>query len=1164
MERYYGKYIPVRNVDINNTESPMIYDYRIEDYKNDPYNQLFSKLVTFNLAIILAQKLRIEYFKGKLADGQEKYFKLNNLENPLERFRLNEVDQDLASNSTYLEIKEDDEKKSDNTRIKKPFIKIFNHAIIENTFKISLDFVDSGFTGSSGFAFNSIKGFSQENHMSSKLTQTTYLLTKFTKSDTTQSVYFYSQDREEDPVHGTKYKTYLKKIINETVIPDLDDSVYFICCIIDEKNKDKNWCVSLNEGEFKSLLFSCLPTPLISDAEITKGKNNLTADNKLYHDISGRWALAIDPSVESKDKDDAIYFEETTDTYIMYVYISDVSPYMNPDNDYIFDYARFKQETEYISHDRRYPLLDPFLSETSLSLMTPSQEAIEIKVVYKKNGKNGVEKTPESVTVRRVKNLKVVFTTYSNIHDAFVNVNFNDTVLLSTYPSKSVLPNNFTMKPKEIIDSDENAFKNFGNLDSSSREEKEKLYEQIKLIHKCYKEIGLSVDTMDRVLPYLKTFEIKISSELTVSLEDNKIYDSWIHALIEVTALEANKYIALIEYNYFDRIMALSTAENRFSEYTISKAQIEETINKYVYDETKKGFYRGTKPNKLDNPPPEIKYPVKVGEQNKYLSEYVSDSYTGTDNEMITSMFQFPVVAEYVLCPKLHFSINSVFYTHFTSPLRRFCDLAVHNLLFRMDNKNSINKLNYDFEIAYKFRNKGNNKLIEAFNSNINFERFLHYLKTNTQPSSSSRLVYFYSKDDYNYCQFFVLNSNISFYKKSKFNPFSSQDPPQNGFYYLNDINFVGKNSINFKLTKSLKYSYDKKIRDNIQSFLTVSGLDSNATNNYLTSIIDFSFTSNVKHFIDYFEQSVAGLMMKDHFINLNSGKKLVYSLNVNNKPYTVTHIDNTTDKKSYQFYSTKTEAISNLDSLIPYTYLVYDVTSKSHVRPDTINSFSVRPPYDYKKEGFIAPDKSSVPGYTINTLILANGEKIPLYLSFESNRNLYVKAYNQDKSSAKDNLGNDIYINYTNVNFQSFTGVYELTRDTEIYYTSINFSTIHYHNPPYIERQIFTKVISQFFTKVEDQFITFYNRDGEKFKLNIQSNELTIVGKNGTVKNIKLIGNLLCSNLPTIIKYLKLTDSTNNKYLTYNSNENIKSSYQTKYLKYKAKYIELKEKLSK
>ena len=119
--------------------------------------------------------------------------------------------------------------------------------------------------------------------------------------------------------------------------------------------------------------------------------------------------------------------------------------------------------------------------------------------------------------------------------------------------------------------------------------------------------------------------------------------------------------------------------------------------------------------------------------------------------------------------------------------------------------------------------------------------------------------------------------------------------------------------------------------------------------------------------------------MMKDHFINLNSGKKLVYSLNVNNKPYTVTHIDNTTDKKSYQFYSTKTEAISNLDSLIPYTYLVYDVTSKSHVRPDTINSFSVRPPYDYKKpwsEGFAPPDKRSVPGYTINTL-KANDEEI-------------------------------------------------------------------------------------------------------------------------------------------------------------------------------------------
>ena len=49
-------------------------------------------------------------------------------------------------------------------------------------------------------------------------------------------------------------------------------------------------------------------------------------------------------------------------------------------------------------NDGTYDIIVARFNANAYSL-DESQEAIEIKVVYKKNGKNGVEKTPESVTV---------------------------------------------------------------------------------------------------------------------------------------------------------------------------------------------------------------------------------------------------------------------------------------------------------------------------------------------------------------------------------------------------------------------------------------------------------------------------------------------------------------------------------------------------------------------------------------------------------------------------------------------------------------------------------------------------------------------------------------------------------------------------------------------
>ena len=306
-QNYYGVYIPIRLRD-----ETQIYDYRIIDYREN--YKIFSKLVTFNLAIILAQKLNINFFRGVLSNGEEKYFRLD-LVNPLNRFvMVSEFDD-----QPYLAIYNNDTMNFDKSFLPKPFIKIFNYEGISNTLEIALDFVDSGNNGPSGIKFNTIVCSRSDISVLTDASIGTHLLVY-----ENNTVYSCIQGFD-----GYNYKTDLKKV---NLTPE-GNSNYYICL---KSGDEEIRYISLDEGEFKSLLFSCLPTPLITDDEIAIGERNINNYDDLYIDIGGRWALAIDPSAESKDKDDAIFFEETDTTYTMYVYISDVSPFMNSENDYIY------------------------------------------------------------------------------------------------------------------------------------------------------------------------------------------------------------------------------------------------------------------------------------------------------------------------------------------------------------------------------------------------------------------------------------------------------------------------------------------------------------------------------------------------------------------------------------------------------------------------------------------------------------------------------------------------------------------------------------------------------------------------------------------------------------------------------------------------------------
>ena len=1188
-DEYYGYYNLIRNKTVE-SEEISIYDYRIDDHTN---HNNFSNLVTFNLAIIMAKNLNISYFRGYSYDKKEvKYFKLDlvNLDN---RFQLvKPEDYPTVDQSPYITIIKDNSNLTYNdilsSTTKKPFIRIFNYNEIPNNLKIFLDFVDSG-NGKKGFQnLNSIKVVqSKTNSVSSDIPiLQTKLCVNFRNNIGLSHSYYYKQKQ----IFGrdTYYETLMEKLnIN-------DDYIYFILATRVDKYfifLNEQIVIPLDEGQFKSLLFSCLPTPLITDDEIAEGEKLLRANDSLYEDINGQWALAIDPSEESKDKDDGIFFEEDENTYTMNVYISDVSPFMNPKNIYIFNYAIYKQETEYITDNLKYPLLDPYLSEKSLSLMSQSNKAIQVQIIYKKEN-NGVDKIPVSVSVKRVKNLKIIHTTYSNIHNNFIDENPSTTLLFGTYPSKAVLPNNFTVKEKN-----DEQFTGFHNLEENMWNQ---LYDQIKLLHKCYKEIGLSIDTMDKVSTYLAGFEIKINKDSTVKMEN--IYEKWIHTLIEITALEVNKYVGIIEYVYCDDIETQQFEGNCF-EYIIFKDKIEDVIKSYRYDETSKefkGFYRGTSiPQDIT-----IIYPIDINDQNKYLKDYISNSYKETPYGMLTNNFQFSVTANYATIPTFHFQINSIFYTHFTSPLRRFCDLVVHNYLFIPQDAETIRNLKDSYISTFTRKIKNNNKLIKDFDANSNLERYLN----NLQCRQKSDLVLYYNYLVYIYkkltprhkniycCQFLFLNTNITF-DLNDFNPFIGYAGfiPPDGFYYITEICFIkATNLIKFSLIPFQLYdrvNYDNLILYNILDFFSVFNLKGNKSN-YLKSIINFTLTSHVKFFIDYYEKPIISPINKqnieikykdkivyngehtDSFTDLPT-KLFVYDIDSNSYIYHEnrntfniwkSHFKSTTNYILKEYHDDYT-VVGTMTNTSLYNYFPGADFQSTGFQSTNFQSTNYQnsdfQSINYQNSDFQSSDFQSTNYQSSDSQSSDNDENILLYIDDFRGRNLYVKAFNSDGYENKSKQIN--FIKYTNMTCieDAETLIFTKTENTEFVYVSFDYTTKKSVKRDYCIKEVIDGNI--IFTDPKDEKLTYWLNEKTK-KLVVTKKDDLDTKENNIIDVIENIiydqeNKLLRSNMPQIIKYLNFnrpSSETNSKYFRY------KSNYQTKYLKYKKKYLKFKEKLSK
>jgi hypothetical protein len=315
------------------------------------------------------------------------------------------------------------------------------------------------------------------------------------------------------------------------------------------------------DTEFESILYNSLPTPKYSIKELEKMDDFYKENDKNYRDLKTK-AIAIDPP-GSRDKDDAISFniiqsqaQSQSQTNAkplfleMFVHISDVPPAINNKfNRYHFFYAFHKLETDYL-YGARYPMIDPKLSEStnSLSLIGQDKKTFTVKITYrfKPDGKT-VFDVRESVEMYLEKNIKIFATTYESI--AVGTTNYSDDLPLENeYVCKNKLiyggkqlP---SLNPIPCQAKQANIDKMFWeNSKQIKKEDRPYIQTQLDQITMVYGTLIRSLNVCQEIKSFIQTKQY-FNDDYQFNLREE-----WVHRLIEITALEANKYASLILYD---------------------------------------------------------------------------------------------------------------------------------------------------------------------------------------------------------------------------------------------------------------------------------------------------------------------------------------------------------------------------------------------------------------------------------------------------------------------------------------------------------------------------------------------------------------------------------------------------------------------------------------
>ncbi len=540
--------------------------------------------------------------------------------------------------------------------------------------------------------------------------------------------------------------------------------------------------VQISFDEYLSYLYD-LMLPYKYDLN-DKINNNFKIKKYKDNDIE-RIAFAIDPD-GSKDRDDAIsafYLKDNevvssleNATHIkLSVHIADTLDFIEPSsNNYYYNYSKYKVNTDYLDK-YNLPMMDRMLSEDFLSLIGNNKNAITTELIYKILDKKKfiISNVPEDINFYRSTNLNIIGTTYTKFAESF-DLKPEKGFSNKDFIKRLILPCN------KKIQRDFNQFiyegkygKKLGKID----------YKLEKYIANNLKQLYIFfVNSLDHTG---KDSLLKIPSTLKLDKTSKNIYldfnpvDMWAHSLVEYTAIETNIYYAhLMTLLYKKKI---KEERNSFNfDYKLIRQQISlygddiqnKIINNILFDkkiiEKNIGIFRNlytSEDNHYINFETQ-KMIIKLHKKknnNDQITEKLLKFYFKSKNKsefmrLLLALRQIMVLinaktnldisekliskeikmkAKYQSIPIAHSDIASYFYTHSTSPMRRFVDINVHNLIFNKNNKiKNFIFSNFNYEYTNKKTDYG-----KQLHNLVNSNRFIEFIKTNKRVVMNIKLI---------------------------------------------------------------------------------------------------------------------------------------------------------------------------------------------------------------------------------------------------------------------------------------------------------------------------------------------------------------------------------------------------------------------------------------
>ncbi|VVU94431.1 RNB domain [seawater metagenome] len=514
-----------------------------------------------------------------------------------------------------------------------------------------------------------------------------------------------------------------------------------------------------------------------------KPKNQLDVNYYNESDIE-RNAFAIDPD-GSKDRDDAIgafYLEngqivsslDKASHIKLNVHIADTLDFISPtSNDYYYNFSKYKTTTDYLDK-YNLPMMDRMLSEDYLSLNGPNKRAITTSLTYKIIDKKKfiVSNVPEKVETFRSGNLNIIGTTYTKFAESF-SLKAENGFSNKNFIKRLILPCN------KNITRDFNIFifegKYYKKTNKFNPKIEKYLGNNLKQLYIFFVN-SLDHTGKDSLLKIPSTLKLDKSSK-NIYLDFNPI-DMWAHSLVEYTAIETNIYfshlMSLLHSNkvklkeskfIFDYKLIRHQIDN-YGDYIQNKI-LNNVINDKKINEKEIGIFRNLYTSEddhyinLDTQKMILKLAKK--NDNKKIVEKLMTFYFKSKNKtefmrLLLALRQIMLLinvktnldiseklisqgikmkAKYEAIPIAHCDIASYFYTHSTSPMRRFIDINVHNLIFHQNKR--INRYIFD-NINFEYTNKKTSDGKQIHNL-VNSFRFLEFIKSNKNIIMNIKLI---------------------------------------------------------------------------------------------------------------------------------------------------------------------------------------------------------------------------------------------------------------------------------------------------------------------------------------------------------------------------------------------------------------------------------------